>query len=139
MSVIEKILKLRAKEASENYDHTSRNGYDSGYKLIEALTFTKSDKLLGCSASTIAQKAFQSWMDSTAHKGIVIGNDDFGVAAYEKGGYIYFAFVGGDPDDYIAERAADTWAKQYPASRYQEQYDKAYAIFVKGRGERKVW
>ena len=75
---------------------------------------------------------------------IVIGNKDFGVAAYEKGGYIYFAFVGGDPDDYIAERYADTWAKQFhsiidPDGVYQRNYDHAYEGFVSAYGERKVW
>ena len=139
-----KVAKLRAKEASENFDHTSRNGYDSGYKLIEALTMAKSERYSNDSASTIAQKGFQSWMNSTAHKCIVIGNDDFGVAAYEKGGYIYFAFVGGDPDDYIAERYADTWAKQFhsiidPDGVYQRNYDHAYEGFVSAYGERKVW
>ena len=94
---------------------------------------------MGCSASTIAQKGFQNWMNSTAHKGIVIGNDDYGVAAYEKGGYIYFAFVGGNPDNYIAERYADYYAKEWPASRYQEKYDKYYKFFIEGYGERKVW
>lgn len=147
-----KVAKLRAKEAAENFDHISRNGYTDGYLHSEALACimvtndTNSPKIA-------AENGLQSWLNSVEHKAIVVGGHvniggieqfgdatfESGVATYQKGRCIYFACVTGSPDDYIAEKYADKHAKEWPASKYKEKYEKYLKGFIGAYGERKVW
>ena len=138
-----KVAQVRAKEIATNFSHNSASDARSGYNINEALTqsFTEGTGY-GTSNDGITQSAVDNWTNSPAHYDILMAGDQYAVACYQKDGVLYWCFLSGGEDSYIAENIAATGAKEWgqPGTpKYEENYKRYYNLAVAELGERKIW
>ena len=138
-----KVAQVRAKEIATNFSHNSASDARSGYNINEALTqsFTEGTGY-GTSNDGITQSAVDNWTNSPEHYDILMAGDQYAVACYQKDGVLYWCFLSGGEDSYIAENIAATGAREWGqpgTAKYEENYKRYYNLAVAELGERKIW
>lgn len=138
-----KVAQVRAKEIATNFSHNSASDARSGYNINEALTqsFTEGTGY-GTSNDGITQSAVDNWTNSPEHYDILMAGDQYAVACYQKDGVLYWCFLSGGEDSYIAENIAATGAREWGqpgTAKYEENYKRYYNLAVAEFGERKIW
>ena len=128
-----KVAQARAKEIVNNFSHDSAGGLRDGYNVSEALTYFSIS-----SYPEAAEKAISNWVNSSQHHKIILMGDQYAVASYQNGKYIYWVCITGGKSSYIAENFAEYLAQDW-GSEYDEMYTFYYNAFVKEHGERKIW
>lgn len=138
-----KVAQVRAKEIATNFSHNSASDARSGYNINEALTqsFTEGTGY-GTSNDGITQSAVDNWTNSPEHYDILMAGDQYAVACYQKDGVLYWCFLSGGEESYIAENIAATGAREWGqpgTAKYEENYKRYYNLAVAELGERKIW
>lgn len=134
-----KVAQARAKECASYFSHDSAGNYRSGYACGEALAVTQwwiYDEI------DWAEDAIGLWIDSPDHHDIITQGDQYAVACYQNGNYLYWVFIGGTESFYIAENQAHFKALYWgePGTpKYEEKYKKYYDSFTREKGERIIW
>lgn len=134
-----KVAQVRAKELVMNFSHDSVSNARSGYNIAEACHMSEG---FGMTDADMVQSAIDGWRNSQEHYDILTDGDQYAVACCQQGNAVYWVFLCGYNDTYIAENIAAIQAIEWGqpnTQKYEEKYQKYYNSFVSRYGERKIW